>query len=46
MRLAPAPASGGFRRFFTGRIAFLLYGILLGILLGVMLGGALHALKG
>jgi serine/threonine protein phosphatase PrpC len=46
MRLEPAAAPGLLRRFFTGRVAVLLYGVLLGILLGVLLGGALHALKG
>jgi hypothetical protein len=46
MRPAPPTESGAPRRFFTGRIAFLFYGMLLGMLLGVLLGGALHALKG
>ena len=47
MRLAPAAsAPGGFRRFFTGRAAFLFYGLLWGMLLGVLLASALHALKG
>jgi serine/threonine protein phosphatase PrpC len=42
MRAAPAAATGRLRRFFTGRIAFLFYGVLL----GVLLGAALHALRG
>jgi PPM family protein phosphatase len=42
MRAAPAAAPGALRRFLTGRIAFLFYGLLLGILLST----ALHALKG
>src|SRR5580658_6196882 len=44
MRFVPAPAPHP--RFYAGRIAFLIYGMLLGILLGVLLNGALHALKG
>ncbi|MGA2742491.1 MAG: protein phosphatase 2C domain-containing protein [Bryobacteraceae bacterium] len=46
MRPAPAGPSGGMRRFFSGRAAFLLYGILFGMLLGILLMAALHALKG
>lgn len=42
MRPAAAAAPGNLRRFFTGRVAFLIYGVLLGILLGA----ALHAIKG
>jgi serine/threonine protein phosphatase PrpC len=42
MRPAPTAASGAFRRFFTGRVAFLFYGVLLGILLWT----ALHAVQG
>jgi serine/threonine protein phosphatase PrpC len=42
MRPAPATAPGKLRGFFTGRVAFLIYGVLLGILLGA----ALHAMKG
>jgi serine/threonine protein phosphatase PrpC len=42
-RMRPAPAaSGGLRRFFTGRVACLFYGALLGILLWT----ALHAVRG
>jgi serine/threonine protein phosphatase PrpC len=46
MRTAPAARSSGVRRIFTGRIAFLCYGLLLGLLLAAVLGGALRALKG
>jgi|HubBroStandDraft_1064217.scaffolds.fasta_scaffold00914_5 serine/threonine protein phosphatase PrpC len=42
MRPAPSTESGAPRRFLTGRIAFLFYGVLLGILLAT----ALHALRG
>jgi len=42
MRPEPAGAAGAPRRFFTGRIAFLFYGVLLGILLWT----AWHAVRG
>jgi serine/threonine protein phosphatase PrpC len=42
MRAAPATSPGALRGFFTGRVAFLIYGVLLGILLGA----ALHAMRG
>jgi PPM family protein phosphatase len=42
MRTPAAARSGGWRRFFTGRLAFLLYGLLLGLLAST----ALHALRG
>ncbi|HXM43326.1 MAG TPA: protein phosphatase 2C domain-containing protein [Bryobacteraceae bacterium] len=48
-RMRPEPAdaaSGGIRRIFTGRAAFLFYGLLWGMLLGVLLASALHAPKG
>jgi serine/threonine protein phosphatase PrpC len=41
-RMRPVPALGPRRRFFAGRIAFLLYGVLIGVLLAV----ALHAVRG
>ncbi|MGA3043407.1 MAG: protein phosphatase 2C domain-containing protein [Bryobacteraceae bacterium] len=41
-RLRTAPATSAPRRFFTGRIAFLFYGVLL----GVLLAAALRALRG
>ena len=50
MRFAPPAETGASRRPFTGRIAFLFFGILIGILIGLLLGtlfgGALRALKG
>jgi serine/threonine protein phosphatase PrpC len=49
-RFAPPAETGASRRPFTGRIAFLFFGILIGILIGLLLGtlfgGALRALKG
>jgi serine/threonine protein phosphatase PrpC len=46
MRPAQPGATGRLRQWFTGRGAFLFYGVLIGVLLGVVLAGALHAVKG
>jgi serine/threonine protein phosphatase PrpC len=46
MRAAPSATPGALRRFFTGRVAFLLYGLLFGLLLAAVLEGALHVLRG
>jgi serine/threonine protein phosphatase PrpC len=47
-RIRPEQAAGAgqLRLWFTGRGAFLFYGVLIGVLLGVLLAGALHAVKG
>jgi serine/threonine protein phosphatase PrpC len=45
-RMRPVPALGPRRSFFTGRIAFLFYGIVCGMVLGVLLAAALHVVRG
>jgi PPM family protein phosphatase len=45
-RMRPAPGPGAPRRLFTGRIAFLFYGMLCGMLLGILLAVALHVVRG